>query len=372
MAVSDAVAARAMATYHKRSVDVVVRGMGEINALLRLILNRKKIKWDGHGDKFEWAVGKLEEEAEWYSGELGTNTFEELDPAQKASLAYCFLKKTYGVGEATIKTNRANGYAKLVDLQAENAREAQMAMYRSIVAALYSDAAGTSKESGPAGLRTITANAYSSATAVTVDAGQSYAGITMNTSAISAWSANKAGFDQKWWAPEVIDIDELPGGTSKWSTDCLIALAWMPMAMAMTQDVSGTGKITTPDLALMNTDPFFAVWVKLIGYKGAAGPINLTNEDFKNVGIRNVLIGDLTCVLDTAVPADASGYERVFVLDSKQFVLETLNTKAEGLIENEFDSKDPKVDGAVGIYRSNLGLRISTPSAAGCVTGCND
>lgn len=374
MAVSDAVTARAMATYHKRSVQAIVRGMGDINALLRLMLKRKpqQIRWGGHGDSFEWVVAKLEQTAEWTTGELGSRTFEEVDPAQKASLDYCFLEKTYGVGEATIKTNRARGFAKLVDLQAEAAREAQMAMYRSIVDAIYSDSDG-SKNNGPAGLRKIVGDAYNTTGNVTVGADEAYAGITMNTSAISSYSAKKAGWDQKWWAPEAIAIDEIPGtANNTWSADCLDALAWAPVALSRTSDVAGTSKIIRPDLALMASDPYVALWQKLVDIKGTGGTISLTREDFQNVGIHNVIFGPLTCVLDSEVPDDSGSEERVFVLDSKAFVIETCNTKAEGLIEQQFDADDPKTVGAVGVYKSNMGLRCETPSTVGVVVGCND
>jgi len=378
MSATDALTAQGMATRHRRSVKAVVQGIGHINALLRRTIKGNRIKWKGYGKAFDWYVRKLDETAEWSSGQLGTRTFEEKDPIAEASLDYCFIDRTYGISEKSIKTNRAAGEEKIYDIQKENARVAQSAMYRAITAALYSNSDG-SVANGPAGLRTICGNPYESSSAIALAANLTYGGIAnTSTSAISAWAANKASFTNKYWAPECLGVHELGHiAGDKWSTDCIAAIEFMAVAMARTEDISGTGKIVRPDLALMNVDPFNALWAKEITYKGAGGPINLSDSDFDKVGIKNLIVAGITAVYDENVPDDTaaggSGYEIIFFIDSNAFVIETLNTKSEGLVEGQWQGNtNPEIIGGIGVYKSNMGFRIDSPVCAGAMVGCND
>lgn len=374
MPISDAQTAQGMATRHRRSVKAVVQGIGHINALLRKCIKGNQVKWGGYGSKFEWYVRKLDETASWSTGQLGSRTFEEKDPIDKAELDYCFLDATYGVGEASIKTNRAAGAEKIYDIQKENARVAQSSIYRAMTTALYSNSDG-SVANGPAGLRTICGNPIETTNAIVIAASSAYAGITMNSSAIAAYTAAKGGFSNTYWAPECIGIQELPHiSGDKWSTDCIAALYFVANGMARTIDVSGTGKIVRPDLALMNIDPFNALWAKIVAAKLAAGPISMTDKDFDSVGIKNVVVGPITCVYDENVPADANTtpLEIVFIVDSSAFVIETLNTKSDGLVEGEWKQDDPEITGGIGVYKANLGYRIDSPVSAGAIVGCND
>lgn len=377
MSVSDAQTAREMATRHRRSVAVVVKGIGHINALLRRCIKGKRIKYSGYGKAFDWWVEKLDETAEWSSGELGTRTFEEKDPIDEATLDYCFMDRTYGVSEASIKTNRAAGQQKIFDIQKQNAKVAQSAIYRGITTALYSNSDG-SKANGPAGLRTICGNPYESSDAIALVANLTYGGIAnTGTSAISAYAPNKASFTNKYWSPECVGVHEYGHiAGDKWSSDCLAAIEHMAVAMARTKDISGTGKVVRPDLALMNVDPFNALWALHMSYKGAGGPINLSDNDFEKVGIRNLIVAGITCVYDENVPHDGdaggSSYEIIFFVDSGSFVIETCNTKSEGLIEGDWKQDDPEIIGGVGVYKTNMGFRIDSPVSAGAIVGCND
>jgi hypothetical protein len=80
----------------------------------------------------------------------------------------------------------------------------------------------------------------------------------------------------------------------------------------------------------------------------------------------------MDCIYDENVPLDSGSLNRVLVIDSGEFVVETCNSKSEGLVEGEWKQKDPEVVGGVGVYKSNLGVRISTPCAIGCFVGCDD
>jgi hypothetical protein len=352
--------------------------MGKINALLRRMIKGKgQIRWGGYGDSFDWYVRKLDETASWNSGQLGTRTFEERDPIAKATLDMCFVDATYGVSEKSIKTNRAAGDNKIYDIQKENARVAQASLYKAFVTALYSSSDGT-VANGPAGLREICSDPLETTSKIAVSANTTYANISnSSTSAISAYAKNKASYTNAYWAPENLSVHEVPGAASspKWSTDCLIDLTWMPIAMARTIDVSGTGKMVKPDLALMNGDPYNALWAKLIAQKGAAGPISLSDKDFDNVGIKNIVFGPLTCVYDENVPDDANttALEVVYVMDSKAFKIETCNTKSEGLVEGQWQGNtNPEIVGGIGVYKSNLAYRIDSPVSIGAIVGCND
>jgi hypothetical protein len=376
MGVSDALTAQGMATRHRRSVKAVVQGIGHINALLRRMIKGNQIKWGGHGDSFNWYVRKLDETATWSSGQLGTRTFEERDPIAEAELDYCFIDATYGVSEKSIKTNRALGAEKIYDIQKENARVAQASLYRAFATMVYSTSDG-SVANGPAGLREICSDPLETSNYAATSANTTYAGIiNSGTSAIAAYAKNKASFANKYWAPELISVHDVPAASAspKWSTDCIKDLAFMPIAMGRTKDISGTGKVVKPDLALMNVDPFQALWAKMIGDKQSAGPINLSDQDFDKVGLKNIVVGPLTCVYDENVPDDSNTtpYEVVYVVDSKAFVIETCNKKGEGLVEGQWKQEDPEIIGGVGVYKSNLGLRIDSPVSAGAIVGCHD
>jgi len=380
MAASDALTAQGMATRHRRSVKAVVQGVGRINALLARMIKNGQVKWNGHGDSFDWYIRRLDNTASWNSGQLGTRKFEELDPIDKATLDYCFLDQTYGVSEKSLKTNRAVGPDKIYDIQKENARVAQSALYRAIVDAIYSNSDG-SVANGPAGLRTITCDCISTAdVCVSASTAMSYAGITYFTSTgvATAWyDRNHASFPftHKYWAPVTQDAHTVPGLTTpKWSTMAIRILNWTTTYMKRTIDVSGTGRPVMPDMALMEDDAWNALWALLIAAKLTAGPIQLGAKDLADVGITNVQVGPLTCVYDENVPKDinATPEPQVFVIDSKAFVLETLNTKSEGLVEGEWKVKDPTITGGVGVYKSNMGLRIDAPCSAAVITGCND
>jgi hypothetical protein len=377
MGVNDALTAQGMATFHKRSVTPVVKGIGHINALLRRIIKGKKVVYGSYGDGIDWYVEKLDETAEWNSGQLGTRTFEEKDPVAKATLEMCFVDRTYGIGEKSIKTNRAAGIAKIYSIQKKNAEVAQSALYRAIVDALYSSSDGA-VANGPAGLREICSDPLETTSTVAVTANTTYAGLyNSGSAAISAYAKNKASFQSKYWAPELISVHEVPGAASspKWSTDCLIDLAFMSIAMGRTKDISGTGKIVKPDLALMNIDPFQAVWAKMLTDRSSAGPINLSDTDFDSVGIQNVVVGPITVVFDENVPDDANttALEVVYVVDSKAFKVHTCNTKSEGLVEGQWKGNtDPNITGGVGVYKSNMAICIDSPVCAGAIVGCND
>ena len=375
MGQSDAVIAQGMATRHKRSIKAVVQGIGHINALLHRIMTRNQIKWAGYGKAFEWYIRQKDEEAEWNSGQLGTRTFEETDPMDQATLDYCFVDKTYGVSEKSLKTNRAAGSEKIYDIQKENARIAQSGIYRAIVSGMYSNDSGTGG-AGPAGLRTITGGTYDTTNNVTTAGSASYASINLNASALTQfYSRTSASFAyaNKYWVPLAFSAGETPGlsGTIKWSTHAMRILNWCAVYMARTKDVSGTGKVTKPDLALCNTDPYNALLARLIDAQ-MSYQIPIHDKALRLAGFSSVSVGDIEVVFDENVPNDINAVEIVFVVDSKAYVLETLNTKSEGLVEGEWKQKDPTIVGGVGVYKSNMGFRIDSPVSAAAITGCDD
>jgi len=171
----------------------------------------------------------------------------------------------------------------------------------------------------------------------------------------------------------VINTGEIPtkAATPKWSTDCIEDLAWMTHAMSRTADVSGTGKIIKPDLALMATDPWAALMKKLATSQ-ATYNVPLGTAAVELAKFPTIRVGGLDVVFDENVPDSSGAEERVFVLDSKAFVIETCNTKKEGLMEAEWKQKDPEVIGGVGVYKTNMGLRCDTPHSVGVLLACNE
>ena len=372
MSVGDAVTAQGMATRHRRSVKAIQAGIGEVNALLAKMIKPSKVKWGGFGTHALWYVRKLKETSSWESGQLGTRTFEEKDPMDEATTPYCFISETYGVSEKSIKTNRAAGNMKLYDIQKENARNAQNALYRAFAAACYSNGSDSQE---PVGLAAIFADCYETTNNVTTAAvAKTYAGIALAAASMSAYSAvySTQGWSTEYWHPVALDQAECPvaSGTALWSTDAVKDLAWMEHAMSRTADVSATGEIIKPDMALMNTDPWSAL-MALLATSQTTYNVPLGTTDPVLAKFKTIRVGNLDVVYDENVPNDTNSVERVIVLDSDAFYIDSLNTKSEGLVEGQWKQDDPEVVGGVGVYKANLAIICKTPQAVGVFTGCN-
>jgi hypothetical protein len=376
MSVLDAKTSQEMATRHKRSVPVVIDGLRTVNVLLAKMIDTNKIKWDGFGTNFEWYVRKSDESATWSAGQLGTRTFEEIDPIDKAYLPYCYVEKTYGISEKSIMSNRAGGEMKLYDIQKENARAAQTALYEAFSAAIYSNGTNSLQ---PVGLAGMVGNAYSgsdinASDTPNVAANTNYANIALTGStAVSAWSSVYSTMNwSKWyWYPIVIPPVSIYATSPAWSAHPDRYLAWMEVQMTYSSDVSGTGGIIKPDMALMSNDPYNAL-VSILLTSQRTYNVPLGSKAAYLADFPNIRVGSIDCVRDDNVPVDSRSAERVFVVDSNQLWLETYHTKSEGLIRSDFDATDPNVRGAVGVYKSWLGMAIQTPKAIGCIVGCDD
>ena len=372
MSVADAVTAQGMATRHRRSVEAIISGLDKVNALLAKMIKNNQIKWNGYGTEFEWYIRKLKETSSWTSGQLNVRSFEEKDPMAKCTLPYCFIDQTYGVSEKSIKTNRAAGSEKIYDIQKENARNAQNALYRAFAAAIYSDGSDTQE---PVGLRGITGSAYEN-TNVAVAAGKTYAGRTLNTGAITSFADGTppTGWDVDYFYPVALSIVEVPdmfSASNKWSTDCYYGLDWIEGRMTYSADVSGTGDVVRPDMAVMAQSSFSAMRAALIKAQLTYN-VMLGTKDPVLGAFATIRVGNIDCIRDDNVPNDAGGLGRVFVFDSTAFYIDTCNKQSEGLIEGEWKQDDPEITGGVGVYKSNWGLACKTPKAVGVFVGCHD
>jgi hypothetical protein len=378
MSVFDAQTAQTLATRHKRSVPLIIDGLRTVNVLWARMIDGNKINWGGFGTHFDWYIRKSNESATWSSGQLGTRTFEEIDPIAQMSLPYCFVEKTYGVSEKSVMSNRAGGNDKIFDIQKENARAAQTALYQALAAACWTTGTDATK---PIGLPAMCGDAYgSSATnasnTVVVDAGRTYGGKTLNTSAIGrVYSSNYAtmGWDNWYLWPTL----QVPYGiyttAPTWNTDAVRFLSWMETAMTFSSDVSGTGGIVKPDLAIVANTPYNQL-VSLLSTSQRTYNVPLGSKATYLADFPNIRVGSIDVVRDDNVPKDrfTTPADRCFVLDSSQLFLETYHTKSEGLIRSDFASDDPNVRGAVGVYMSWLGIGINTLKAVGCIVGLDD
>lgn len=372
----DAQTARAMAQKIQRVVPGINYIFIDQHPLLKIAKKKGLIKWRGSHTEYEWFIHKDDvANPSWGGGELSVNTFEEQDPATRAYLPYCWLQQTYGVSDRTMEANRHSPDRVYKPLGA-NLKLAQIKMYKVIGPAIYTG--GTSGDGGdaPVGLKHAVGDCYEGTNVITVTAGKSYANKVLNTSAIAAYSVAKAGYDNPQWAPECLSVHEVPNVSAapKWSVDCLIALTYMEEEMSITADLTGTGESQKPDVALMARDPFHALTAKATPYQAQYGiPAQLVNEDLRLAGWRNIVVGGLTCIKDNNVPVDPStSYERVLVLDTNQFRVMTTHTKAEGLIRNEFDPDTVIINGVIGKLSANIGFYLKSPTAIGCIVGCND
>lgn len=371
MSLADAQIAQGLATFHRKSIEKVVRSLGHVNAMLAIAMNKGKIKYGGHGTHFDWRVGKMDEEADYVTGQLGTRTFTEEDPVDEASLPYCFIEKTYGVSEKSIKTNRASGFAKIFDIVKENAMVAEKAIYRTLAKGFYTDGTDTTKL---VGLPAVLGLPYEASGAIVVPANKSYAGIVCTgASNITGDDIDKSEYTNKYWAGTVACPLDIEASTGTWASDAIKILNWFEMVMSKTVDISGTGNTVKPDIALMNIQEFLEL-MEIISAKQTQIPLG--KIDVVAANFKTIQVGNITCVYDENVPVDSAwnasgdGDGAVFIGDSSSFGVDTLQTKSEGLVEGEWDDKDVKTVGGVGVYKTNIGYRFDTPNAWGVCVGC--
>jgi len=375
MAVSDAVTARGMSQRIHRVTSIIHQNFIDQNALLYLAQKNGRIKWGGSHTEFEWFIRREQADVPtWGGGELGIRTFEEVNPANRAHLPYCYIEKTYGVSQRSLEANRhAQGRQKIYDLLKENLVIAQINLYDALVPSLWTG--GESGDGGdePIGMDKVVGEAYQSTHDVAVGAGKSYANQTLNTSAVTAWAVGKTAWDSVHWAPIALNIQEVPSntdGSATWAGDCLKSLAYLAQEMEVTRNVSGTGKPVKPDAAFMRSQEFAAVTAKLLASQYTYN-IPIGQKDVTLAKFPNVVVDSLTCIKDSNVPVDTNSIPRVFAIDSREFHIHTTHTKAEGLIINEFETDNTMISGATGVLRCNLGYMVTSPTAVGTLVGCD-
>ena len=141
--------------------------------------------------------------------------------------------------------------------------------------------------------------------------------------------------------------------------------------MSRTADVSGTGRIIKPDMAFMATDTWSSLTSLLATSQKDVAGVPLGTKDPALNNFTTIRVGGLDCVYDENTPDDSGDKERVFILDSKAFYIDSLNTKSEGLVEGQWKQDDPEIVGGVGMYKANLATICETPQAVGVITGCD-
>jgi len=380
MAISDAVTARGMSQRVLRAIPAIQQNFQKQNALLYLVQKNGQIKWGGSHTEFDWYIRRTTGNAPtWGGGELAARTFEELNPVNKAYLPYCWLEQTYGVSERSLEANKnASGTNKVYDILKENLNIATINLYSALVSAMWSGGSSGNGGDTPIGLDKAAGSPYESTANVIVTALASYANRTLTTAGVSTYDSSKitTGWDDVHWAPVAADLNELPGVTgadgATWAVDAIYALNSIANEMETTADLSGTGKAVKPTHAFMNGTlytPLTALLTKSqFTYNIPVGSKELTLADFPNVVVNNI-----TVVKDTEVPkgSEATPLNRVFVLDLSKFHICTTHTKSEGLITTEFDTSNPMISGAIGVLKCNLAYMVESPTAVGCIVGCN-
>ena len=381
MAIADAVVAREMATRVERAMPGIKETFSRQSILLWLAKKKGNIKYGLSGTTFEWYIRKDSSTApSWGGGELGTRTFEEIDPASRCWLPFCYIEKGYGIGQRTMESGKnAAGYRKVYDSLKENLEVAKIGLWDAVLPTVYTGGgpAVTAGNGGdqPIGIEKACGDCYQNTEDVAVTALQQYANQTLNTSAIAGGPSTEASWDSKYYYPVVTCLNEIPGVSSDadavWKTDCLIALGYMAGVMERTASVTGTGKPIKPDLAIMDAARFQVVKNKIIAAQGTGYQIPLGRKDIILGGFPSFTVDTLEVVKDTDIGTDSGGGIRVFCLDSNEFKVYTTHNKSEGLIISAFDAENPAVSGAIGVLRMNLGWAIM-PTAIGCIVGTDD
>ena len=386
MGVQDAIDTRALAQRIKAVHKPMVENFFNERALLKL--TEKRIKWNASHTDFDWYIRNVPsgETATFGnpSGELAVLTFEEQKPANKLTLPFCYITKTYGVGERTLEANRNATDNKIFDVVKENYKLAQIFMYDAMGPSIYNKNL-TSED--PVGLLAMVGNPINTSGVAIVSAGETYAGKTLNTAAstnegdllvTNGNDTNSRGWDDAQFAPTVASVEGMSGAMGltldKWTTGSVEILQYMAEKMSVTASISGTGTRIKPDIALMGSGSFSAVRGRLVAAQSGGYQIPLGRKVLVMAGFSNVQVDTLTCVKDTDVPLDANTTPEpmVFVLDSSQFNIVTTHKKSEGLIKSEFDPDVALIAGVVGRLQANFAYYITSPTAIGCVVGCND
>lgn len=386
----DAIDTRAIAQKIKSVMPKIQEGFFNERALLKLA--EKRVKWAGSHTHVDWRVRYVptDEEPSWGGGELGIRSFKEQKVANELVLPYCYLEKTWGVGNRTIEANKNASTNKNFDVIKENLKLAQIFMYDKYGPSIYNPNL-TSED--PVGLWAACGQAVEVSDIAIIGAGQTYAGKTLNTNASTTAKdllvrngndKNSRGWDEAQFAPLVGDCDEIAdsagitGSSVKWSVGAIQILDYMANAMSITASISGTGTRIKPDIALMNTTPFMTLKALVTKGQGTGYQVPLGRKELVFAGFPNLVIDSLTCIKDTDVPIDTdhggggSGEEIVFVLDSNQFSICTTHRKSEGIIKSEYDPDIAMISGVVGALTANIAFVLSSPTAVGAILGCND
>jgi hypothetical protein len=395
MGLTDAVTSRGLSQRITLATKAIQQGFFNERALLKIAETKGKIKYGGSHTEVEWYIRNVPsgQTATFGNpdGELSVLTFEEQKPANRVHLPYCYLLKTYGISDRSIEANKNAGPNKIYDIIAENLTLAQLFMYDALGPAIYNTTSTDTEQ--PVGLLGVVGSPIHTSAHAVVAAAVSYANKTLTTNGFtgSAITSTTTGlgiqrtatlaaaltsWDDNQWAPIVCDIQDLlsTGGSAltTWSTGCIEGLSTIADLMSLTRTVSGTGTQIKPDLALMQQGPFSAVKIRAITSQLGAGGVMLGRADLTLANFPNIVVDTITVVKDTDVPSSVDGTERVFVVDSSQFSIETTHSKSEGLIKNEFDPNIAIINGAVGTLKANMMYRWNSPTAVACIVGCGD
>ncbi|GAH04808.1 unnamed protein product, partial [marine sediment metagenome] len=211
MAVADAVTARGMSQRISRAIKAIQQNFSKQNALLYLCMKNNKINWGGSHTEFEWYIRKETAAVpSWGGGELGIRTFEEIDPVNRAHLPYCWIEKTYGVGDRSIEANKnARGSQKIYDILKENLNVAKINLFDAIVPSMWTGASdGDGAGNEPVGLDKVIGEAAESTNDSATAAATSYANISMADAAITAaaYVTSKGAWRTPQWAPTVFNL----------------------------------------------------------------------------------------------------------------------------------------------------------------------
>lgn len=395
MSLADAVTSRGLSQRITSATKAIQQGFFNERALLKIAETKGRIKYGGSHTEVEWYIRNVPtgQTATFGNpdGELSVLTFEEQKPANRVHLPYCYILKTYGISDRSIEANKNAGANKIYDIIAENLTLAQIFMYDAIAPAIYNATSADTEQ--PVGLLGVCGSPIHTSAHAVVAAAVAYANKTLTTNGFtgSAISSSTTGlgiqrtttlaaaltsWDDNQWAPVAASVEDVlatcGSALTAWSTGAVIALAGMADLMSLTRTASGTGTQIKPDLALMGQGPFSAVKNLLIPSQYGASGIPLGNKDLVLANFPNIVVDTLTVVKDTDVPNSADGTERVFVVDSTQFSIETTHSKSEGLIKNDFDPNIAIINGAVGTLKANMMYRWNSPTAVGCIVGCGD
>lgn len=294
---------------------------------------RGDIQWNQGGKTCSWDIVTHRSTAEHNQAALRNIDFEEVDLLDTASVSRYNVERSWAISEGDAEANK-NDDTKLQDIRKIRRQDAQ----DSINARLVQIPHQSSETNQNGGL--------SMFSPTNAGNGTTYAGIAMNASSDSNY----------YWRPTGYDY-----GALTLAANYLAIFDSVRRQLQVSKTAGGGGGIVNPDFAVFPA----AAWTHFITFVTSKMQINVhsgdrpQNYNMFQTGFDNVEILGVTMFPDSGFGAsngyiDAVAAEEFLMGHSSKIKLSTTASKGSFISALPTVSKDPRVTGELGRYRTGL------------------